>query len=67
MIDTITNDEADVFIACIVHAHNVTIVVGSLQVLALHPHLGKCDGIPEQLELAHQVEVGFIVRSACLA
>ncbi|CBN77584.1 conserved unknown protein [Ectocarpus siliculosus] len=37
------------------------------KVLALHPHLGKCDGIPEQLELAHQVEVGFIVRSACLA
>lgn len=61
MIDT-TNVEAHVFI---VHAHNIG--VGSPQVLALHPHLGKCDGIPEQLDLAHQVEVGFIVRSARLA
>lgn len=28
-----------------------------LQVLATHPHLGKCEGIPEQLALAHEVEV----------
>lgn len=28
--------------------------------LATHPHLGKCEGIPEQLALAHEVEVRVV-------